>query len=408
MTPGTNRFSRLRCRLKHGLTALSRSTSVRISRAARDTTVSSFSDGAYTRLRRSSRLWLLCLGLFVGVTSGAEAHQSGVSTVRIDVADDQIGVELAVKGIDLDAALGTNMVDTDTDQVRPDMLAAVADRVTEFLIAGAALSQGDGTPCEAVPDTPTADADGVILWVAWRCRPGEAIDYNNHLFLAQDPLAIQNVLVLRGDDMAPSVMTGEHTTLRLTDPPPSALTVIGRYVGSGIEHIWIGYDHIAFLIALLLWARQLWPVVKVVTAFTIAHSITLALAVLDIVSLPSSLVEPLIAASIIWVAAENFFSENVGRRWKITFLLGLVHGFGFAGVLRDFGLPTEALGLALASFNVGVEIGQVAIVAVAVPFLLGIDGLMNRATRSRALVTGLSLVIAGMGLYWLTARTLMA
>jgi len=355
------------------------------------------------------RAWLMCIGLAAGLAAfDADAHQTGVSTVRIDIADDQIGVELAVKGRDLDTALGTSIVDRETDQVSPDKLSAVAQRVTDHLIAGASVLQGDGQLCDAAPDAPVADADGVILWVAWRCPSGVAIDYRNVLFLDHEPLAIQNVLVLRGDDMAPSVLTAEHVTLRLTDPPPAALSVIGRYIGSGIEHIWIGYDHIAFLIALLLWARRLWPVVKVVTAFTVAHSITLALAVLDIVSLPASLVEPLIAASIIWVAAENFFSENVARRWKITFLLGLVHGFGFAGVLRDFGLPTEALGLALASFNIGVEIGQVAIVAVAVPVLLGIDRLMNTTTRSRALVSGLSLVIAGMGLYWLAARTVLA
>ena len=337
----------------------------------------------------------------------AEAHQTGVSTVRIDVTADEIGVELAVKGQDLDKALGIAIVDLETDQVQADKLAAVAQRVIDYMVAGAPVRTGEGAACEAAPDAPVADADGVILWIGWRCPEGVAVDYHNNLFLEHEPLAIQNVLVLQGEDMTPSVMTGEHTTLRLTDPPPSALTVIGRYIVSGIEHIWIGYDHIAFLIALLLWARQLWPVVKVVTAFTIAHSITLALAVLDIVTIPANVVEPLIAASIIWVAAENFFSQNVGRRWKVTFLLGLVHGFGFAGVLRDFGLPAEALGLALASFNIGVEIGQVAIVAVAVPVLLGIDRMMKVATRSRALVTGLSLVIGGMGLYWLAARTVL-
>ena len=356
------------------------------------------------------RIWrLIWLTFILAFAAGnADAHQTGVSTVRIDVTETEIGVELAVKGQDLDTALGTAIVDTETDEVQADKLAAAAQRVIAYMIAGASVRTGDGAACEAVPDAPTADSDGVILWVGWRCPDGVAIDYHNTLFLEDEPLAIQNVLVLRGDDMAPSVMTGEHTTLRLTDPPPSALTVIGRYIVSGVEHIWIGYDHIAFLIALLLWARQLWPVVKVVTAFTIAHSITLALAVLDIVSIPGNIVEPLIALSIVWVAAENFFSENVGRRWKVTFALGLVHGFGFAGVLRDFGLPPDALGLALASFNIGVEIGQVAIVAVAVPILLGVDRLMNVATRSRALVVSLSLVIAAMGLYWLADRTVLA
>ena len=362
--------------------------------------------------RRSStfrRIWQVCLSLAIGfATHSAAAHQTGVSTVRIDIAETQFGIELAVKGQDLDTALGTEIVNPETDQVRPAILAEHAKRVVEFLIAGAGVSYGEGQSCTATPDQPTADEDGVILWVDWTCPAGEAVDYRNRLFLEQEPLAIQNVLVLHGDDMTPSVLTAEQDTLRLTDPPPPALTVIGRYVVSGIEHIWIGYDHIAFLIALLLWARRLWPVVKVVTAFTVAHSITLALAVLDIVSLPGSVIEPLIAASIVWVAAENFFSDDIGRRWKVTFLLGLVHGFGFAGVLRDFGLPPEALGLALASFNIGVEIGQVAIVAVAVPVLLGVDRLMHVATRSRALVSGLSLLIAGMGLYWLAARTVLA
>lgn len=355
------------------------------------------------------RTWLGGLGVVLGLTAfGAEAHETGVSTVRVDITDDLIGVELAVKGQDLDTALGTSIVERETDQVKPDALAAAAPRVIDYMIAGAAVSHGEGTLCDAAPDAPVADEDGVNLWVGWRCPSNVAIDYRNRLFLEHEPLAIQNVLILRGDDMTPSVLTGEQDTLRLTDPPPSALTVIGRYVVSGIEHIWIGYDHIAFLIALLLWARELWPVVKVVTAFTVAHSITLALAVLDIVSLPGNIVEPMIAASIVWVAAENFFSDNIGRRWKVTFLLGLVHGFGFAGVLRDYGLPPDALGLALASFNIGVEIGQVAIVLVAVPVLLGIDRLMKSATRSRALVGTLSVVIGGVGVYWLAARTVLA
>ena len=184
-------------------------------------------------------------------------------------------------------------------------------------------------------------------------RPGRGWCIAIACFVERDPLAIQNVMVLAGDDAHQDMLNAKHDTVALTDAPPaSLLSVFGRYVGSGVEHIFIGYDHIAFLIALLLWARKLWPVVKVVTAFTVAHSITLALAVLDVVTLPSSLVEPMIAASIVWVAAENFFSKRIAGRWKVTFLLGLVHGFGFAGVLREFGLPSDALGLALAGFNI--------------------------------------------------------
>ena len=116
-----------------------------------------------------------------------------------------------------------------------------------------------------------------------------------------------------------------------------------RYLVTGIEHIFLGYDHIAFLVAIVLWARRLVPVIKVVTAFTIAHSITLSLAALQIVVIPSTIVEPAIAASIFFVAVENFFSRNVDGRWRVTFTFGLIHGFGFAGALREMGLPAKRL-----------------------------------------------------------------
>jgi hypothetical protein len=153
-------------------------------------------------------------------------------------------------------------------------------------------------------------------------------------------------------------------------------------------------------------------VVKVVTAFTLAHSVTLSLAVLDLVVLPGWVVEPLIAASIVWVAVENFLSRDVGGRWRVAFALGLVHGFGFAGVLREFGLPAGQLGLALGAFNLGVEVGQVAIVALAIPLLRLADRLgAPRAgvpVRRPALVYVLSVVVALLGLYWLAERTLLA
>jgi hydrogenase/urease accessory protein HupE len=191
--------------------------------------------------------------------------------------------------------------------------------------------------------------------------------------------------------------------------------VVGRYIEAGITHIFLGYDHIAFLAAVVLWARRLWPVVKVVTAFTIAHSITLSLAALDIVRIPSSIIEPAIAASIVYVAAENFLSRDIDKRWRDTFGFGLIHGFGFASALQEFGLPRSALIPALASFNIGVEIGQIVIVLLVVPGLLGMDFLLassnGRAalpTRSTLAVYGISTVIIGLGSYWFLARTVLS
>jgi hydrogenase/urease accessory protein HupE len=123
----------------------------------------------------------------------------------------------------------------------------------------------------------------------------------------------------------------------LSAPAPSLLSTMQRYLVTGVEHIFMGYDHIAFLVGVVLWARRLVPVIKIVTAFTIAHSITLSLAALDVIVIPSAIVEPAIAASIVFVAVENFFSRDIDRRWRVTFAFGLVHGFGFASTLREIG-----------------------------------------------------------------------
>jgi hypothetical protein len=164
------------------------------------------------------------------------------------------------------------------------------------------------------------------------------------------------------------------------------------------------------LVAVVLWARRLVPVIKIVTAFTIAHSITLSLATLNVIVIPGAIVEPAIAASIVYVALENFFTRNIDGRWRVTFAFGLVHGFGFAGALREIGLPTNAVITALAAFNIGVEIGQVAIVAIVVPALIALDRLMavdrTKPERTAALVYALSALITVLGSYWFLTRVL--
>ena len=139
----------------------------------------------------------------------------------------------------------------------------------------------------------------------------------------------------------------------------------------GIEHILTGYDHLLFLLALMLCGGGLWSLLKIITAFTVAHSITLALAALDLVVLPSALVESLIALSIAYVALENLLPRHaVSRRWAVSFAFGLVHGFGFSSVLREIGLPKENLLLSLVNFNLGVEVGQLTVVLLVVPILM--------------------------------------
>ncbi|MFQ5650131.1 MAG: HupE/UreJ family protein [bacterium] len=175
-----------------------------------------------------------------------------------------------------------------------------------------------------------------------------------------------------------------------------------QFVWLGMEHIFIGYDHILFLLGLILIGGSLLNLVKMVSAFTVAHSITLILAVLQVVTLPSKLVESVIALSIVYIAAENFFVRKNDQRWLIAFVFGLMHGFGFAGVLTELGLPTNGLVASLLSFNVGVEIGQVTIVAACFPVILWIA----KSHWQRQIVYSLSSLILFFGLVWFVERAL--
>ncbi len=172
------------------------------------------------------------------------------------------------------------------------------------------------------------------------------------------------------------------------------------FVWLGIEHIFLGYDHIMFLLALIAVGGRLGSLVKIVTAFTLAHSITLCLAALEIVMLPAKWIEAGIALSIAYVALENFWLQRSEHRWILTFLFGLVHGFGFANVLRELGLPTEGLVVSLLSFNIGVELGQVAIVAVLFPAILW----LNSQAFKKTVVWGVSAVILLFGVGWFIER----
>ena len=244
----------------------------------------------------------------------------------------------------------------------------------------------------------------------------DPLRYRSTVVADVSPDARQVVLIGAGPNAAQDLLDAGRTETALTaTPPPSLPQVIGRYTVAGIEHIFLGYDHIAFLAAIVLWAQRLWPVVKVVTAFTVAHSITLSLAALEIVRIPSSIIEPAIAVSIVYVAAENFLSRDIDKRWRDTFGFGLIHGFGFASALQEFGLPRSALVPALASFNLGVEIGQIAIVSLVVPALLGMDRLYAkghsaeaRSIRPAPAVYSISAAIIGLGSYWFVSRILLS
>jgi len=195
--------------------------------------------------------------------------------------------------------------------------------------------------------------------------------------------------------------TNAHVYYRGTTQ--GAIEVMKTFIPSGTHHILIGPDHILFLIGLLLLGGTWGALVRIVTAFTIGHSITLSLAALDIVTPPPSIIEPAIALSIVFVGADNLVRGD-GRdlRAWVALVFGLVHGFGFANVLREFGLPREALGWSLFSFNFGVEIGQLMVVLLVSSLLAAIRS-RNQLLGSRVAFVG-SIVVIAAGTYWFVQR----
>jgi hypothetical protein len=176
---------------------------------------------------------------------------------------------------------------------------------------------------------------------------------------------------------------------------------MGRFLLLGVEHIFLGYDHILFLLGLIV-VGKFWDLVKIVTSFTIAHTITLVLATLKLVSIEPRLIETGIALTIVYVASENLWTREPKHRWVLTFAFGLVHGFGFANVLREMELPSTGLMQSLLAFNVGVEIGQVIIVAALWPVLAWV----HKQKWAPKAVTGLSIVILALGAAWFVERAL--
>jgi hypothetical protein len=225
------------------------------------------------------------------------------------------------------------------------------------------------------------------------------------------------VEVDRGPALAQRLLTAREPTVKFDLRPVASdvetkveePTTAVAFVKLGIEHIWTGYDHLLFLLGLLIVCARFKSIVAIISCFTLAHSLTLALATLKVLSVSSRFVEPMIAASIVFVGLENLVrrgAEPKGR-WALTFLFGLIHGFGFASVLRELGVGQGGGGLLmpLFTFNLGVEIGQVAIAAATLPIIWRLRS--NDAFVRRG-VPALSALVVAAGLYWFLERTLFA
>ncbi|MGZ3183374.1 MAG: HupE/UreJ family protein [Telluria sp.] len=329
----------------------------------------------------------LLLAALLFASAPAWAHKPSDAYLMIDATPDGSRItgqwDIALR--DLDFAIG---LDGDGDgRLTWDEVRARHDAITAYALARLRISSG-GDTCTLEPRAQLVDrhTDGTytVLPFDVSCpHPVRSLRVEYRLFADIDPQH-KGLLQLRVGDMVRTANFGVDAPVQeLSLADASAWTSFLDYLRDGVWHIWIGFDHILFLVSLLLpavlvrlekswgaapaFGAALRDVVKVVSAFTLAHSITLAAAALGYVSLPSRWVESAIAASVVIAALNNILPVVHGRRWAAAFAFGLLHGFGFASVLTDLGLPRASLAAALVGFNAGVELGQLAIVAAFLP-----------------------------------------
>ena len=366
--------------------------------------------------------WLLLLAaLLVG---SAWAHKPSDSYLTVTVEPGQVGGRWDIALRDLDFAIGLD-ANGDGNITWGEVRARHAD-IAAYAAARFVLS-GDGQPCRLDIGTQQIDehTDGAysVLPLRFACAGApKLLTLNYTLFADLDPQH-RGLLNLNVGGVVRTAILGPQAPTQSFDleRAGSRWQQLLDYLREGVWHIWIGFDHILFLLSLLLPAVGLWmapnlktkwqpvpsfsvafwDVLRIVTAFTVAHSITLSLAALGFISLPSRLVESTIAASVVLAALNNVWPVAHGRRWMVAFGFGLIHGFGFASVLADLGLPQSALALALLGFNLGVELGQLAIVAAFLPLAYA---LRRTWFYRRIVLVGGSLAIAAVALAWFVER----
>ncbi len=349
------------------------------------------------------------------VPSLARGHDAGISYGELVIRGARVEASLRISTAELSASLPSDAGGTLARRALapggtsggPGLPPGVGPEIARESLGTFSIAQG-GVPCPFEPGAARPEPpDGTRVTGVFLCeRPGEPISVQVGLLERMPRGHTHLAKVTVGTRVEEHVVRAGRDAFEV-EAPRSWWAGAARFLRLGLEHIFTGYDHIAFLLGLLLLGGTLGNLARVVTSFTAAHSVTLALASLGIVSLPSRLVEPLIAASIVWVAVENLLQlrrpspRGEARRWRLGFAFGLVHGFGFAAALSELQLSRADLATALLSFNVGVEAGQAAIVALAFPLL----GLLCRwpAFARVGLRVG-SLAIGAAGVVWLAER----
>jgi hypothetical protein len=363
--------------------------------------------------------WLGLMAALAGTLAQAHIASNGFLNLHVDRSQVTGALELAIR--DGELAVG---LDRDGDGKVTWGELRSSQQALQMYVQGHLHLAGAAGPCrmEFSPVQVNDRVDGSYLWLPFTADCGSAfkrLSVAYRVLEAEDP-SHRGLLTLSANGATQTAVLGGTPEARLFElEHPSPWSAFIEYLHAGIWHIWSGIDHLLFLLSLLLPAvlvrrRDRWEavpiaapafanIVKVVTAFTLAHSITLSLAAFDVIRLPGRLTESIIAASIIVAALNNVFPRVTEGRWRIAFAFGLLHGFGFASVLAEMGLPKGARLVSLIAFNLGVEAGQLAVVLAVMPvaYLL-----RSTAFYRRGVMPWGSSAIAALALVWFVQRAI--
>lgn len=345
----------------------------------------------------------LAFVLLLGVSRAASAHPAPFSFLDLAIRDDAVYGTLVLHVVDVAHDLGIEPAERLLDRAE---LVGLRGRIVALLTERLLINADATGPVQWLELEPVPDRHAVQLrFRIPGARPG-AVRIHAYLF-PYDPVHQTFINVYEDSNLRQQLILNNRSTeyVFYTGSTQGALAVMRTFIPAGIQHILIGPDHVLFLVGLLLLGGSWLALVRIVTAFTVGHSLTLSLAALSLVLPPPRLIEPAIALSIVFVGADNLVrgSGRDVRAW-VALVFGLVHGFGFANVLREFGLPPGALGWSLFSFNLGVEIGQLAIVVLVTTALEAIRR-RDRVLGSRIAWAGSVIVIAA-GTYWFVQRVI--
>jgi hydrogenase/urease accessory protein HupE len=342
----------------------------------------------------SRRKWLACLIAITGLTASAQAHDPGLSSATLTVGDREITAAVIFNARDIASASAG----------KPAANPSLAPDILLLRVAGKAIP----TKLDAVERDQNAN---VVFRLSYIRPTSGPIELSSGI-IDRLPFGHRQFVSIHS---ATGVSLGDHFlsarenhfAIELAAAPTASSFRPGfvDFLLLGIRHILTGYDHLLFLFGLLIVCRNARAAAVLITCFTVAHSFTLALSTFGLVNLQSRVVEPAIAASIVYVGIENLWGKSqLSGRWILTLVFGLVHGLGFASVLREMGVANTGIQAAipLLAFNLGVELGQLSVAAIALPLIWRFR---QHPAFLKSGIPACSLVIALAGSYWFLERT---